>query len=169
MESHRRQREDPRGRSTQLTARPLRERLRGPWRVATTEASMLPAVAPGDWLLVNPLVGRWPRVGSVVIFREPDSNELAVKRVAAGPASQVRFAGGYLVLADDEAWLTADASPGMTGRAGYGPPVDSNRFGPVPLSLLVGRVLFRYGPPGRFGPISSPDGSDGGDGPPAGS
>ena len=119
---------------------------------------MLPAIAPGDWLLVNPLVSRWPRPGSVVIFREPDSEELAVKRVAAGPGSEVRFAAGYLRLADDEAWLTADASPGMTGRAGYGPPVDSNRFGPVPLSLLVGRVLFRYGPPGRIGRISSPDG-----------
>jgi hypothetical protein len=55
---------------------------------------MLPAVAPGDWLFVNPLVGRWPRVGSVVIFREPDSTELADTRVAAGPGSRDRFAGG---------------------------------------------------------------------------
>jgi len=129
---------------------------------------MLPAIQPGDWLLVNPLVGRWPKVGSVVIFREPDSEELAVKRVAAGPGAQVRFANGYLVLAPDEAWLTADASPGQTGRAGFGPPVDSNRFGPVPLSLLVGRVLVRYCPPGRIGRISSPDGTaDVADGPPA--
>ena len=120
---------------------------------------MLPAIQPGDWLLVDPLVSRWPRVGSVVIFREPDSGELAVKRVAAGPGAKVRFANGYLELDADEAWLTADASPGQTGRAGFGPPVDSNRFGPVPLSQLVGRVLFRYGPPGRIGRISSPDGS----------
>ena len=116
---------------------------------------MLPAIAPGDWLLVNPLVRRWPGPGSVVIFREPDSGELAVKRVAAGPEARVRFAAGYLVLADDEAWLTADASPGLTGRAGFGPPVDSNRFGPVPASLLVGCVVFRYGPPGRIGRVSS--------------
>jgi signal peptidase I len=135
--------------------------MKGPWRVAVTEASMLPAIEPGDWLLVNPLVSSWPPVGSVVIFREPDSGELAVKRVAAGPGSSVRFAAGYLTLAADEAWLTADASPGQTGRAGYGPPVDSNRFGPVPRSLLVGRVLFRYGPLRRFGRISSPDGSTG--------
>jgi signal peptidase I len=119
---------------------------------------MLPAIQPGDWLLVNPLVSRWPAVGSIVVFREPDSQELAVKRISAGPGARVRFANGYLELAPDEAWLTADASPGLTGRAGYGPPVDSNRFGPVPLSLLVGRVLFRYGPLGRFGRISSPDG-----------
>lgn len=120
---------------------------------------MLPAIQPGDWLLVDPLVSRWPRVGSVVIFREPDSGELAVKRVAAGPGARVRFANGYLVLDADEAWLTADASPGQTGRAGFGPPVDSNRFGPVALAQLMGRVLFRYGPPGRIGRISSLDGS----------
>jgi hypothetical protein len=129
---------------------------------------MLSAIQPGDWLLVDPLVSRWPRTGSVVIFREPDSSELAVKRIAAGPGAQVRFANGYLTLAPDEAWLTADASPGQTGRAGFGPPVDSNRFGPVPLSLLVGRVLFRYGPPGRIGRISSRDvdGPEPDDGPP---
>jgi signal peptidase I len=116
---------------------------------------MLPAIAPGDWLLVNPLVARWPKPGRVVIFREPDSGELAVKRVAAVPGTRVRFAAGWLVLADDEAWLTADASPGLTGRAGFGPPVDSNRFGPVSASLLMGEVVFRYGPLGRIGPISS--------------
>ena len=129
---------------------------------------MLPTIRPGDWLLVDPLASRWPKPGGVVIFREPDSQELAVKRVAAGPGERIRFANGYLVLAADEAWLTADASPGQTGRAGFGPPVDSNRFGPVPLSLLVGRVLFRYGPPGRIGRISSPDATAGGDGPATG-
>jgi signal peptidase I len=129
--------------------------------VLVTEASMVPAIQPGDWLFVNPLVARWPPVGSVVIFREPDSDELAVKRVAAGPGERVRFAAGYLTLAEDEAWLTADASPGQTGRAGFGPPIDSNRFGPVPRALLVGHVLFRYGPLGRVGRISSPDGSTG--------
>ena len=119
---------------------------------------MLPAIAPGDWLLLNPLVSRWPKPGRVVVFREPDSGQLAVKRVAAGPGARVRVAAGWLVLEEDEAWLTADASPGLTGRAGFGPPVDSNRFGPVPSSLLVGQVLFRYGPLGRIGRISSPRG-----------
>ena len=122
------------------------------------EGSMLPGIAPGDWLLVDPTVAHWPRVGAVVLFREPESLELAVKRVAGRPGDRVRFAGGYLVLAADEAWLTADATPGIAGEAGFGPPIDSNRFGPVPLDLLVGRVLFRYGPRGRIGRISSADG-----------
>ena len=46
----------------------LRERLRGTWRVSVVEGSMAPAILPGDWLLVDPTVRRWPRRGSVVLF-----------------------------------------------------------------------------------------------------
>jgi signal peptidase I len=114
---------------------------------------MRPAIEPGDWLLVDPTVVRWPRRGSVVLFREPDGDRLAVKRVAAGPGERVRFADGYLVLADDEAWLVSDATATETAAAGYGEPVDSRRYGPVPVDLLVGRAWFRYAPRGRIGRI----------------
>ncbi|HJP89315.1 MAG TPA: S26 family signal peptidase [Candidatus Limnocylindrales bacterium] len=127
----------------------------GPWRVAVTEGSMLPAIEPGDWLVVNPRVRAWPRVGSVVVFREPMTGALALKRVAAGPGDKVRFAEGYLTLADDEAWLIADASEALTVAAGFGPPIDSRRFGPVSLDHLVGHVLFRYAPLKRFGRIAT--------------
>ena len=120
---------------------------------------MLPTIEPGDWLVVNPRVKRWPAAGAVVVFREPISDALAVKRVAAGPGARVRFADGYLTLAADEAWLAADASEVATGAAGYGPPIDSARFGPVPLDRLVGRVLFRYGPLRRLGRIPAPPGT----------
>jgi signal peptidase I len=127
----------------------------GPWRVKVAEASMLPAIAPGDWLLVDPTVARWPRRGSVVVFREPDTDELAIKRVAAGPGEEVRFREGLLRLADDEAWLTADADVETAAAAGFGAPRDSTRYGPVPLELLVGRAWFRYGPLRRFGRLMS--------------
>jgi signal peptidase I len=133
--------------------RGLLRRLRGPWRVRVEEASMSPAIEPGDWLLVDPTTRRWPRRGTVVLFREPGSDELAVKRVAARPGERVPFAGGYLVLGPDEAWLTADATTAATHDAGYGPPIDSSRFGPVPLELLAGRVWFRYSPLRRTGRI----------------
>jgi signal peptidase I len=124
--------------------------------VVVTEASMLPAIEPGDWLLVDPTTNTWPRRGSVVVIREPDTEALAIKRVAAGPGDHVAFADGYLVLAEDEAWLLSDATEEMTAAAGFGPPVDSRRYGPVLLELLVGRVWFRYGPPGRIGRINRP-------------
>ena len=119
---------------------------------------MEPALQAGDWLLVDPTTKRWPRRGSIVAFREPDGERtLSVKRIAAGPGDSVPFEGGYLELADDEAWLLSDATPAMTEAAGFGPPIDSRRFGPVPLDSLVGRVWFRYGPLGRIGRLPGPD------------
>jgi len=112
---------------------------------------MLPGIAPGDWLLLDPTVRRWPRPGSVVLFREPDGGALAIKRVAGRGGARIPFAGGFLVLGQDEAWLTADAGPEQAAAAGHGAPIDSNRFGPVPVEQLVARAWFRYGPPGRIG------------------
>jgi hypothetical protein len=114
---------------------------------------MLPALAPGDWLLVDPTTRRWPRRGAVVVVREPLGGALAVKRVAARPGERVGFAGGYLHLAEDEAWLVSDASPEVAAAAGYGEPIDSRRYGAVPLDCLVGRVWFRYAPIRRLGPV----------------
>ena len=116
---------------------------------------MVPAILPGDWLVVNPLTGRWPRSGAVVVFREPLSDALALKRVAAGPGERVLFAKGYITLGPGEAWLTADADAAAAAGAGFGPPIDSTRFGPVALDRLVGRVLFRYGPLRRFGRVDA--------------
>ena len=134
----------------------LRHRLRGPWRLAIRQASMEPTIAHGDWLLVDPTTSRWPRRGTVVAFLEPDSGSMAVKRVAALPGERVPFETGYLELADDEAWLIADATPDQTAAAGLGEPVDSNRFGPVPVAMLVGRVWFRYAPLRRIGRVGRP-------------
>ena len=120
---------------------------------------MLPGIAPGDWLLVDPTTRVWPRNGSVVVFREPISDELAIKRVRARAGERVPFNGGSIVLSEGEAWLEADASPTIAADAGFGAPIDSDRFGPVTEDLLVGRVWFRYGPRGRIGRIGRPPGT----------
>jgi signal peptidase I len=134
--------------------RRLVDRLRqGPWRVVIAEASMRPAIEPGDWLLVDPTPGQWPRRGSVVVVREPDSGILAVKRVGARPGDRVPFADGYIVLTEDEAWLTSDATDAEAEAAGFGRPIDSRAYGPVPLEALEGRAWLRYAPIRRFGPL----------------
>jgi hypothetical protein len=117
---------------------------------------MAPAILPGDWLVVNPLVTRWPASGAVVVFREPLGGTLAIKRVAARTGEQVPFAGGYLTLAAGEAWLAADADEKAAAAVGFGPPIDSQRFGPVDVDGLVARVLFRYWPLRRIGRIARP-------------
>lgn len=131
----------------------VRQRAGGPWRVVVSDASMSPTIRPGDWLLVDPTTLRWPRDGSVVVFREPDTELLAIKRVAAGPGERVALDTGYLMLGPDEAWLLSDASPAELLAIGAGTPVDSRRYGPVPVDSLVGRAWFRYGPVGRIGRI----------------
>jgi signal peptidase I len=134
-----------------------RRRPRGPWRVAVIEASMRPAIEPGDWLLVDPTTRRWPRRGAIVVIREPDSDVLAIKRVSAGPGERVDLDEGHLVLGADEAWLLSDATDAELLAAGLGQPIDSRRYGPVPLEFLLGRAWFRYGPLRRIGRIRRPE------------
>ena len=127
---------------------------RGPWRVAVADGSMLPAIQPGDWLLVNPRPGRWPRRGPVVVFREPIGR--AGDQARGGPPRRrgpVR--GGRLRLQGDEAWLLGDASDDAAIQAGEGRPVDSRRYGPVGVDRLVGRVWLRYWPWRRAGRIQA--------------
>ena len=129
--------------------------LRGPWRVAVVDGSMRPAIEPGDWLLLDPTTRAWPRRGSVVVFREPMTDELAIKRVAGRPGDEVPFAGGRLRLQGDEAWLLGDATDDAAIEAGEGRPVDSRRYGPVGVDRLVGRVWLRYWPWRRAGRIQA--------------
>jgi signal peptidase I len=108
----------------------LTGRARGPWRVAVAEASMQPAIEPGDWLLVDPTIQGWPRPGSVVVFREPGSDVLAIKRVVR------RLPGGNALLEGDAANSH-----------------DSRHYGAVAPDRLVGRAWFRYAPVRRIGRI----------------
>lgn len=55
--------------------------------------SMEPALADGDWVFLG---SKPPRHGDVVVFREPDSGHLAVKRVAGEPGEGVRIVGADL-------------------------------------------------------------------------
>ena len=99
------------------------------WRVAVAERSMEPALRPGDWLLVRRglRAGRPPRIrpGQLVIARHPGQPDLLLVKRAARQEPR-----GW--------WLESD-NP-------YAGAVDSRRFGPVPETLIVGRVLGRYRP-----------------------
>ena len=91
------------------------------FRVEVAELSMLPALRPGDWLLA--LRTRRIRPGQVVLAWHPARADLLLVKRAVR-----RVDGGW--------WLESD-----NAAAGA---VDSNRFGPVPEDLIVGRVLARY-------------------------
>ena len=96
-------------------------------RVEVVGESMLPALAPGDRLLV--VRGGRPRVGDLVAVADPrTSRRTLVKRVAAlGPE-------GVTVLGDNPAAST-----------------DSRALGPLSSGALRGRAVYRYFPDDRRG------------------
>ena len=89
---------------------------------------MEPTLREGDWIVVSTFARR-PRVGEVVLVRDPrDAERLILKRVAS--------------VADGACTVLGDRPDEST---------DSRTFGPVPLGNVLGRALFRYGPVGRIG------------------
>jgi len=88
---------------------------------------MEPVLREGDWIVVS--LGRRPRVGEVVLVRDPrDAEHLMLKRVAE--------------VTDGVCRVLGDRPEEST---------DSRTFGPVRLADVLGRALFRYGPLGRIG------------------
>jgi signal peptidase I len=132
------------------------------------DVSMVPALAPGDRLWVDPraLRRRPPRVGEVVVLPDPGvPARWLVKRVAAtGPALVFVVRSGVVVrtgagpveppadaieeteVPAGSVFLVSDAGAG--GR-------DSRSFGPVEASRILGVAWWRYAPRDRVGPLGS--------------
>lgn len=99
-------------------------------RVEVVGESMLPALAPGDWLLVDSgaYSGRRPRAGDILVVADPrDPSRQLVKRVCS-----VHLRGRL--------WVEGDNASAST---------DSRHFGPIPDSSVRGRVVLRYWPSPR--------------------
>ena len=167
LEGDRRQREDPGHRPPRLT--PSRCASRGPAErrglVVPTlsataarpvapgdrQASMEPTIRAGDWLLVDPTTA----AGRGAARSSPSASRRAACSRSSGwraPGDRVPFADGFLELAEDEAWLMADADA-ETAEAGATASRSTRPLRPGPGRALVGRVWFRYAPLGRVGPL----------------
>ncbi|PVC77527.1 S26 family signal peptidase [Streptomyces sp. CS081A] len=116
-------------------------------------ASMYPALAPGDRILVRRAAApaARPRVRRVVVLRRdripgagPDG--LVVKRVAAGPGDRMPSAVGDGVVPDGHLVVLGD-NPHVS--------TDSRVWGPVPLDSVVGTMVGRLARPGRPRPAGT--------------
>lgn len=104
-------------------------------RVAVVGDSMSPGLLAGDRLVVHRLPLRWRgrvlKPGDIVVATDPrQPSRVLVKRVAKAEGQEI--------------WLAGD-NPGRS--------TDSRDFGPVPLSGVVGKVVYRYAPPARAGRV----------------
>ena len=95
---------------------------------------MLPALAAGDYVVVDTraYARRSPGPGEVVLARDPREPSREIVKRVAGPDD----AGGVVLLGDNPAVST-----------------DSRDFGPVSTEEVTGRVVWRYWPPARVGPV----------------
>jgi signal peptidase I len=122
-----------------------------PWVVLGD--SMLPALSDGDRVVVDLWTYRHraPRPGEIVLFGGPAPGGSAlVKRVVALPAG-VSPAPRLGLWPPPEA---GDPSGGLWIRGDNATrSVDSRHFGAVPPGRVRGRVVFRYWPLSRAGPI----------------
>ncbi len=90
-------------------------------RFRVDDTSMEPTLSPGDYVLVNRLSYRLhrPSKGDLVVVRDPEApKRYLVKRIADLSVS------GAFVVGDNEPLSR-----------------DSRSFGPIPASLIVGRVF----------------------------
>jgi nickel-type superoxide dismutase maturation protease len=114
-----------------------------PFRVAVEGGSMRPALEPSDWLVATRRGAL--ELGAVVVVDHPDRPGFElVKRIAAAPGDLRPDGGGPLAPATY--WVIGDHPDAST---------DSRTFGPVPGSMILGVVRFRYGPPSRFGRVDA--------------
>ena len=116
----------------------------GPWQVQVVEGSMRPALEPGDWLLVDPTIAVWPKRGTIVVVRSPDSDLLTIKRVAARPGDVIRTFDGPIRLGPTQAWLLGDERPSRRRLAGLRPgrarPARGARLVPLRPRRRIGRL-----------------------------
>ncbi len=119
-----------------------------PW--AIDGPSMMPALRPGDRVVVDlwTYARRAPKPGEIALFDGP-GGEAMVKRIAAAAPPGAPSVPSDPALARDAAleplvFVLGD-NPGQS--------LDSRAFGPVPRSRFRGRIVFRYWPLSRAGPI----------------
>ncbi len=145
-----------------LAVRTAGERFR---RFEVAESSMIPALQAGDYVISRRL-SRPVERGDIVVFEQRPSYFL-VKRVVGRPGETVAIHDGEVLIDGyplEEPWTVEDTAPAGTWELTSGEVFllgdarelsadDSRHIGPVPVHALTWRVIFRYWPVRRFGPV----------------
>ncbi|OXM16068.1 signal peptidase I [Paenibacillus herberti] len=133
--------------------------------------SMQSTLSEGQRLLENKLAYRFssPQRGDIAIISGPESELRLVKRIVALPGENVTIDGGKLFINGkplDEPYATGKTYP-LTLRLPFTVPeghvfvlgdnrensTDSRELGPVRISSLEGKIIFRLWPMNKLGTV----------------
>jgi signal peptidase I len=137
------------------------------------QQSMVPTVEPGEFLAVNKFVYRFApaKPGDIVVLADPSGTTPALlKRIIATGGQTIELRDGRVYVDGnliEEPYVHGAPTdpqalpPVVAVPAGYVWVMGDNRtlskdsraFGPQPVSSVKGKVVFRYWPLSRWGPL----------------
>jgi signal peptidase I len=143
-------------------------------------ASMENTFQSGDYILTSKIAYKFekPRRGDVIVFKSPKNPDIDyIKRIIGLPGDQIMINDGEVYINNtllQENYITAKTTLFEGGFMQNGVPVtvpegylfvmgdnrprssDSREFGFIPLTDVIGKVIFRYFPPQKTGWIKNP-------------
>jgi len=138
-------------------------------RIRVDGFSMEPTLKSGEFVVVNKLAYQFgePDTGDVIVFQYPrDPEQEYIKRVIGTPGDQVQISDGQVVVNGellDEPYIAAPPSYQneltIPENSLYvlgdnrNNSSDSHTWGPVPMDYVIGKALFVYWPPERWGVV----------------
>lgn len=142
--------------------------------------SMEPTFQSGDYIITSKITYKFKKIerGDVVVFNSPKNPDIEyIKRIIGLPGDKVEVRNNEVYVNDQilpETYISAKTNLWETGYLKEGVPIivpenfifvmgdnrprssDSREFGPVPISSIVGTVIYRYFPPQKMGVIKNP-------------
>lgn len=143
-------------------------------------ASMEPTFQSGDYIITSKITYKFKKVerGDVVVFNSPKNPNIEyIKRIIGLPGDKIEIRNNEVYVNDSilpETYISAKTNVWDTGFIKEGKPIivpenyvfvmgdnrprssDSREFGPIPISSIVGVVIYRYFPPNKVGIIKNP-------------
>ena len=139
-------------------------------RIRVDGFSMEPTLKSGEFVVVNKLAYRFgePDTGDVIVFQYPrDPDQEYIKRVIGTPGDTVSIIDGQVYVNGEqlkETYIAAAPSYQSEERTipenslyvlgdNRNNSSDSHTWGPVPMEFVIGKALFVYWPPDRWGVV----------------
>lgn len=138
-------------------------------RIRVDGYSMEPTMRSGEFVVVNKLAYKFgdPKLSDVIVFHYPrDPEQEYIKRVIGTPGDQVSINNGMVYVngelinepyiaappAYQSDWTVPENSLFVLGD-NRNNSSDSHSWGTVPMEYLIGKALFVYWPPDRWGTV----------------